>query len=213
MWRAARNASSVNGGRLPYSLGTVANAARPRQLNTARQTSLGRFRPNSRCDSTSPYAQRGHDAASIVPSLRSVHPPSPPEVGRRRRREEGVSTKALKHAHRIVRAHIRADEAQWRSLCFLSPSLPPIGAVPGAPPATHAATHHHAASAKHQQQIALAGVTLAAAAASARHQYVLLALALVLNCTGWCSTLTRCSALGQPSAPASITLAVTAASA
>jgi hypothetical protein len=27
VWRAARNASSVNGGRLPYSLGTVANAA------------------------------------------------------------------------------------------------------------------------------------------------------------------------------------------
>jgi len=27
VWRAARNASSVNGGSLPYSLGTVANAA------------------------------------------------------------------------------------------------------------------------------------------------------------------------------------------
>jgi len=106
------------------------------------KTSVGRFRPKS------PYAQRRHDAASTVPSLRSVHPPSPPEVGRRRRREEGVSTKALKHAHRIVRAHIRADEAQWRSLCFLSPSLPPIGAVPGAPPVTHAATHRHAASEK-----------------------------------------------------------------
>jgi len=85
--------------------------------------------------------------------------------------------------------------------------------VPGAPPATYATTHRHAASAKHQQQIALAGVTLAAAAASARHQYVLLALALVLICTGWRATLTRFSALGQPSIPASVTLAVTAASA
>jgi hypothetical protein len=66
---------------------------------------------------------------------------------------------------------------------------------------------------KHQQQIALAGVTLAAAAAPARHQYVLLALALVLICTGWRATLTRFSALGQPSTPASVTLAVTAASA
>ena len=62
---------------------------------------------------------------------------------------------------------------------------------------------------KHQQQIALAGVTLASAAAPARHQYVLLALALVLIR----ATLTRLSALGQPSTPASVTLAVTAASA
>jgi hypothetical protein len=69
------------------------------------------------------------------------------------------------------------------------------------------------ASAKHLQQIALAGVTLAAAAASARLQCVLLVLAIVLNCTGWRSTLTRFSALGQPSAPASVTLAATAASA
>ena len=169
--------------------------------------------PNCVDFTRSPYAQRGHDAASTVPSLRSVHPPSPHEVGRRRRREEGVYTKALTHAHRIVRAHIRAEEARWRSICFLSPSLPPSGAVPGAPPATHATTHRHAASANHQQQIALAGVTLAAAAASARHQYVLLALALVLICTGWRATLTRFSALGQPSTPASVTLAVTAASA
>jgi hypothetical protein len=69
-------------------------------------------------------------------------------------------------------------------------------------------------SAKHQQQIALTGGTLAAAApASARHQCMLLTFALVLNCTGWRSTLTRCSALGQPIAPADVTLAVTAASA
>ena len=66
------------------------------------------------------YAQRGHDASSTVPSLRSVHPPSPHEVGRHRRREEGVYTKALTHALRIVRAHIRAEEARWRSICFLS---------------------------------------------------------------------------------------------
>jgi hypothetical protein len=96
------------------------------------------------------------------------------------------------------------------ALHLLYLSIPPSqwsGA--GAPPATHATTHRHAASAEHQQQIALAGVTLAAAAASARHQYVLLALALVLIR----ATLTRLSALGQPSTPASVTLAVTAASA
>jgi hypothetical protein len=34
------------------------------------------------------------------------------------------------------------------------------------------------------QLIALTDVMLSAAAASARHQYMLLALALVLNCTG-----------------------------
>ena len=63
------------------------------------------------------------------------------------------------------------------------------------------------------QLIALTDVMLSAAAASARHQYMLLALALVLNCTGWCSTLTRCLAKGQLIAPAGVTLAVTAASA
>ena len=61
------------------------------------------------------------------------------------------------------------------------------------------------------QPIALTGVMLSAAAASARHQYMLLALALVLNCTGWCSTLTRCLAKGQLIAPAGVTLAGTAA--
>ena len=57
-----------------------------------------------------------------MPSLRSVHPPSPPEVGRRRKGDERASLYegAHAHAHRIVRAHIRADEAQLRSLCFLS---------------------------------------------------------------------------------------------
>ena len=76
--------------------------------------------PNCVDFTRSPYAQRGHDAASTVPSLRSVHPPSPHEVGRRRRREEGVYTKALTHAHRIVRAHIRAEEARWRCPSALS---------------------------------------------------------------------------------------------
>ena len=213
MWRAARNASSVNGGRLPYSLGTVASAARPSQLNTARQTSLGRFRPIASISQEVLTRKEGTMPLAPCPLCAASIHPSPHEVGRRRRREEGVYTKALTHAHRIVRAHIRAEEARWRSICFLSPSLPPSRAVPGAPPATHATTHRHAASANHQQQIALAGVTLAAAAASARHQYVLLALALVLICTGWRATLTRFSALGQPSTPASVTLAVTAASA
>ena len=63
------------------------------------------------------------------------------------------------------------------------------------------------------QPIALTDVMLSVAAASARHQYMLLALALVLNCTGWRSTLTRCLAKGQLIAPAGVTLAVTAASA
>ncbi len=77
VWRAARNASSVNGGRLPYSLGTVASAARPRQLNTARQTSLGRFRPLAsisqevltRKEGTMPRAPCPLCAASIPPHL------------------------------------------------------------------------------------------------------------------------------------------------
>ena len=77
MWRAARNASSVNGGRLPYSLGTVASAARPSQLNTARQTSLGRFRPIAsisqevltRKEGTMPLAPCPLCAASIPPHL------------------------------------------------------------------------------------------------------------------------------------------------
>ena len=122
--------------------------------------------------------------------MRSVHPPSPPEVGRRRKGDERASLYegAHAHAHRIVRAHIRADEAQLRSLCFLSPSLPPIGAVPGAPPATHASTHRHAASAKHQQHLALAGLTLSLASTQ---EYMLLAFTLVLKCTGWRSMHTR----------------------
>ena len=57
------------------------------------------------------------------------------------------------------------------------------------------------------QLIALTDVMLSAAAASARHQYMLLALALVLNCTGWRSTLTRCLAKGQLIAPAGVTAA------
>ena len=77
VWRAARNASSVNGGRLPYSLGTVASAARPSQLNTARQTSLGRFRPIAsisqevltRKEGTMPLAPCPLCAASIPPHL------------------------------------------------------------------------------------------------------------------------------------------------
>ena len=116
-----------------------------------------------------------------------------PLTSRGRTRVEGDERASLyegahAHAHRIVRAHIRADEAQLRSLCFLSPSLPPIGAVPGAPPATHASTHRHAASAKHQQHLALAGLTLSLASTQ---EYMLLAFTLVLKCTGWRSMHTR----------------------
>ena len=106
------------------------------------------------------------------------------------------------HARSPDRASAHPGRRSAMALHLLSFSIPPShapsGAVPGAPPATHATTHRHAASAEHQQ-IALAGMTLAAAAAPARHQYVLLALALVLICTGWRATLTRFSALGQPS--------------
>jgi hypothetical protein len=144
VWRAARNASSVNGGRLPYSLGTVASAARPSQLNTARQTSLGRFRPIAsisqevltRKEGTMPLAPCPLCAASI-----------PPLTSRGRTTSKARRGRLYEGAHRIGRAHIRAEEARWRSICFLSPSLPPSGAVPGAPPATLATTHRLAASA------------------------------------------------------------------
>ena len=100
------------------------------------------------------------------------------------------------------------------ALHLLSFSIPPSQWSGAGGPASDACNNAPSRRiSKHQQQIALAGVTLASAAAPARHQYVLLALALALNCTGWRSTLTRCSALGQPIAPADVTLAVTAASA
>ena len=120
MWRAARNASSVNGGRLPYSLGTVASAARPSQLNTARQTSLGRFRPIASISQEVLTRKEGTMPLAPCPLCAASIHPSPHEVGRRRRREEGVYTKALTHAHRIVRAHIRAEEARWRCPSALS---------------------------------------------------------------------------------------------
>jgi hypothetical protein len=96
VWRAARNASSVNGGRLPYSLGTVANAARTSQLNTARQTELPSdgFAPKvfTRKEGTMPRAPCLLCAASIPPHL-----PRSDDVEKATRGR--LYTKALTHMH------------------------------------------------------------------------------------------------------------------
>jgi hypothetical protein len=71
VWRAARNASSVNGGRLPYSLGTVANAART--VSSIRRVKLPSdgFAPKvfTRKEGTMPRAPCLLCAASIPPHL------------------------------------------------------------------------------------------------------------------------------------------------
>ena len=124
MWRAARNASSVNGGRLPYSLGTVASAARPSQLNTARQTSLGRFRPIAsisqevltRKEGTVPLAPCPLCAASIPPLTSRGRTTS---KARRGRLYEGA------HARSPDRASAHPGRRSAMALHLLSFSIPP----------------------------------------------------------------------------------------
>jgi hypothetical protein len=153
------------------------------QYGASNRTSFGRFRPKSL------YAQRRHDAASTVPSLRSVHPPSPPEVGRRRRRREGVSIRRRSRTCTPDRAGAHPGRRSAIALPLLSLSIPPShwsGAGGTASDACRNAPS--SASAKNLQQIALAGVTLAAAAVSAWSRYAPL---LSLLCLGSAGCLSR----------------------
>ena len=181
------------------TFGKKQHLSRRCQLNTARRTSLGRFRPIvsisqevlTRKEGTMPLAPCPLCAASIPPHLTrsdDVDGEKRASIRRRSRTLTGSCERTSGQKKRDGAVHL---------LCLSIPPSQWSGAWGTASDACNNAPSRRIS--KHQQQIALAGVTLAAAAASARHQYVLLALALVLICTGWRATLTRFSALGQPS--------------